>query len=192
MEPHFQRHHIIFSELKKKKSRMKQHQEAEQGVTLLLALLIGMIILAGASALMVKQLSNRRITKGESYEQMAENAAANGFNQILSALNNTTPGEYLGYLFINDYDGSSASKWVNDIMLEQPCSKNINNNGAAPSWMTNRSNTSTSSAKTLLSTKSGDVRSEFNLRAYYAPKEGQSATFEVEGFAKKRRFKSKL
>jgi len=185
MEPHFQKQHTIFSELKKNKGWMKQHQEAEKGITLLLALLIGMIILGGASALMVKQLSNRRITKGESYEQIAENAAANGFNQILSALNNTTPGEYLGYLFINDYDGSSASKWVSDITLEQPCSKNKNNNGSAPSWMINRSNTSTASTETLLSSKSGDVRSEFNLRAYYAPKEGQSATFEVEGFARK-------
>ena len=44
---------------------------------------------------------------GESY-RLAENAR-NGFNQILSALNNTSPGEYLGYLFLNDHDGTESS-----------------------------------------------------------------------------------
>ena len=34
---------------------------------------------------------------------------------------------------------------------------------------------------TLRSDQMGDIQSQFKLRAYYGPKEGQSATFEVEG-----------
>lgn len=164
--------------LKTKKSQ-KNYHKSEQGISLLLSLLMGLVIIGSVSGLLMRQLSERSRGAGESYQQIAENAAANGFNQILSALNNTSPGEYLGYLFLNDHDGSVSSKWRSDISLEQPCSKNKENDGVAPAWIVNTNGNDDGS--TLRSDQMGNIQSQFKLRAYYGPKEGQSATFEVEG-----------
>lgn len=170
--------HLLQMLLKTKKSQ-KNYHKSEQGISLLLSLLMGLVIIGGVSGLLMRQLSERSRGAGESYQQIAENAAANGFNQILSALNNTSPGEYLGYLFLNDHDGSVSSKWRSDITLEQPCSKNQANDGVAPAWIVNTNGND--DGNTLRSDQMGNIQSQFKLRAYYGPKEGQSATFEVEG-----------
>lgn len=169
----------LLQQLLKTQSRLKRNDPSEQGISLLLSLLMGLVIIGGVSGLMMRQLSERARGAGESYQQIAENAAANGFNQILSALNNTAPGEYLGYLFLNDHDGTNSSRWQSDITLEQPCSKNKTNDGLAPAWIVNTNRND--AGNTLRSDQMGDIQSQFKLRAYYGPKEGQSATFEVEG-----------
>ena len=182
------RNHRLFLQLlsSAKVQSLANNQKSEQGISLVLSLLMGMIIIAAASGLLMRQLSERSRGAGESYQQMAENSAANGFNRILSALNNSSPGEYLGYLFLNDHNGTSNSKWLKDISLEQPCSKNIKNNGQAPNWMTERNTTEES----LRADTMGAPESHFKLRAYYGPQEGQSATFEVEGLVTKENSKN--
>ena len=70
----------------------------EEGIALVMTMLLGATLLAGVSALMVRQLTARKLVAAESYRQMAETAANNGLNQILSMLNNNNKDEYRGYL----------------------------------------------------------------------------------------------
>jgi hypothetical protein len=78
--------------------RMLGKTKDEKGIALVMTMLLGAILLAGVSALMVRQLTARKLVAAESYRQMAETAANNGLNQILSMLNNNNKDEYRGYL----------------------------------------------------------------------------------------------
>ena len=73
--------------------------KSEEGMAMLLALLTGVTLLAGASGLLIRQLMARKLGASESYHQMAEAAAVNGFNRILSELNRNDPNDYRGYLY---------------------------------------------------------------------------------------------
>ena len=77
------------------------HQEQE-GLALVLALLLGMVMMAGVSGLLARQLMSRRLSAKESYQQMAEGAANNGLNRILGELNNAEPDQDRGFLFTTD------------------------------------------------------------------------------------------
>ena len=70
----------------------------ESGIALVMTLLLGTTLFLGMSALMTRNIMTKSIAASESYKQIAENAANNGLNQILSELNNDQPSEYLGYL----------------------------------------------------------------------------------------------
>jgi hypothetical protein len=76
-----------------------QHQE---GMALVLALLMGMVLMTGVSGLLARQLMSRRLSAKESYQQMAEAAANNGLNRILGELNNAEPDKNRGFLFTLD------------------------------------------------------------------------------------------
>ena len=78
--------------LKQKKSN------EDQGIVMVIALMVGLILIAGATGLVLRQLMARKIGTFDSYQQMAENAAVNGFNRILGTLN--SPGNELGYLYL--------------------------------------------------------------------------------------------
>ena len=82
MKPKAQRGVGLLQQLLKTQSRLKRNDPSEQGISLLLSLLMGLVIIGGVSGLMMRQLSERARGAGESYQQIAENAAANGFNQI--------------------------------------------------------------------------------------------------------------
>lgn len=79
--------------------RRIQTPKSEEGMAMLLALLTGFTLLAGASGLLIRQLMARKLGASESYHQMAEAAAVNGFNRILSELNRNDPNDYRGYLY---------------------------------------------------------------------------------------------
>ena len=90
--------------------------EQEQGLSLLLALMMGMVLIAGVSGLLLRQLMGRKLGAAESYQQMAETAALNGFNRILSELNEDNHSAYKGYLFTLDHNGGDpenpgSEKW---------------------------------------------------------------------------------
>ena len=70
----------------------------ESGIALVMTLLLGTTLFLGMSALVTRNIMTKSIVASESYKQIAENAANNGLNQILSELNNDQPSEYLGYL----------------------------------------------------------------------------------------------
>ena len=65
---------------------------------MLIALMMGMVLMAGVTGLMLRQLMGRKLGAAESYQQMAETAALNGFNRILGELNNDDNSAYKGYL----------------------------------------------------------------------------------------------
>ena len=75
----------------------------QDGIALVLALLLGMVMMAGVSGLLARQLMSRRLSAKESYQQMAEAAANNGLNRILGELNNAEPGKNRGFLFTLDH-----------------------------------------------------------------------------------------
>ena len=81
-----------------------------------IALMMGMVLMAGVTGLLLRQLMGRKLGAAESYQQMAETAALNGFNRILSELNNDDNTAYKGYLFTLDHhggdiDSSGSEKW---------------------------------------------------------------------------------
>lgn len=71
-------------------------KKGEGGIALVMTMLLGTTLMVGISALMVRQLAARKHVASESYRQIAELAANNGLNQILSTLNNDKAGKYSG------------------------------------------------------------------------------------------------
>ena len=67
----------------------KQYQKDEQGIALVISLLMGMLLITAATGLVVRQLTARKLGASESYQQMAETAASNGFNRIIAVINNS-------------------------------------------------------------------------------------------------------
>ena len=72
--------------------------EHEQGMAMIMALLMGVVLLAGATGLMIRQMMARKLGAAESYSQLAESAALNGLNRIISDLNKDDRDNYTGFL----------------------------------------------------------------------------------------------
>ena len=58
---------------------------------------MGMLLITAATGLVVRQLTARKLGASESYQQMAETAASNGFNRIIAVLNNSDENNYRGF-----------------------------------------------------------------------------------------------
>ena len=84
------------------KSLRQVARQDQEGMALVLALLLGMVMMDGVSGLLARQLMSRRLSAKESYQQMAEAAANNGLNRILGELNNAEPDQNRGFLFTLD------------------------------------------------------------------------------------------
>ena len=67
-------------------------------MAMVIALLMGIVLFAGGTGLMMRQLMARKLGASESYQQMAESAALNGLNRILSDLNRNDRNNYTGFL----------------------------------------------------------------------------------------------
>ncbi|QNI93961.1 putative conserved membrane protein [Synechococcus sp. A15-127] len=81
-------------------------------MAMLIALLTGALLITAATGLLIRQLTARKLSASESYQQMAEAAANNGFNRILATLNRGSTEEYRGFLFeVNNEPGSWS--WEN-------------------------------------------------------------------------------
>ena len=61
-------------------------------------MLMGVVLLAGATGLMIRQMMARKLGAAESYNQLAESAALNGLNRIISDLNKDERENYTGFL----------------------------------------------------------------------------------------------
>lgn len=72
--------------------------EHEKGVAMVMALLMGVVLIAGATGLMIRQMMARKLGAAESYNQLAESAALNGLNRIISDLNKDDRKNYTGFL----------------------------------------------------------------------------------------------
>ena len=86
--------------------------EQEQGLAMLIALMMGMVLMAGVTGLLLRQLMGRQLGAAESYQQMAETAALNGFNRILGELNNDD-NTASGYHY-SDHHGSDIDIIANN------------------------------------------------------------------------------
>ena len=101
---------------KTKQSTKAQVAYEEQGMSMVIALMMGMVLTVGVSGLMMRQLMTRKLGAAESYQQMAETAALNGFNRILGELNDNNNESYKGYLYTLDHhegdpETTGTEKW---------------------------------------------------------------------------------
>jgi hypothetical protein len=81
-----------------KSKNVRLRPKEEQGMAMVIALLMGIVLFAGGTGLMMRQLMARKLGASESYQQMAESAALNGLNRILSDLNRNDRNNYTGFL----------------------------------------------------------------------------------------------
>ena len=109
--------------------RRKKHK-GEEGLALLLALMTGLTILAGASGLLIHQLKARKVGASASYQQMAEAAAINGFNRILSKLNSANKDR--GYLYSLDNNEDDNFNWELINKTEAPLFEQICTDTSSP------------------------------------------------------------
>ena len=93
----------------------------EQGISLVITLLMGIILISGATGLLIRQLTAKKLSASETYQQISEAAASNGFNRILAVLNNSSTAEYRGFLFLENNEPPNW-QWTADYAKEDYCS----------------------------------------------------------------------
>ena len=98
-----------------KKGAPKLAPKQEQGVALVLSLMMGVLLMGGTSALVLRQIMARKLGASESYQQLAENAAMTGLNRIMGELNSPNGNQYLGYLYaVQHHNGADPNKSEDD------------------------------------------------------------------------------
>ena len=147
---------------------------------MLIALMMGMVLIAGVTGLLLRQLMGRKLGAAESYQQMAETAALNGFNRILSELNNNDNTAYKGYLFTLDHHGgdidSPESKqwgWNASNQTDFPLRELCTNRGQLPEAVPASSSTGepphvelTESSSSQRDDGKANVQLQYRLRGY--------------------------
>ncbi len=162
-------------------------------------LLMGTVLLAGGTGLLTRMLMSRKIGASESYQQMAETAALNGFNRILSTLNKNDPSDYRGYLLtLDNIEPSLASDpwpWESVALatnsgappLQELCIDTSNGLPATDPQNWPRTQIQTTSGASQRSDGKGAIQLYYRLRGYASP--GSSGVgegvFEVEGVVKR-------
>ena len=164
----------------------------EQGIAMTISLLMGVILITGGTGLLIRQIAAKKLSASESYQQLAETAASNGFNRILAVLNNASTAEYRGFLFTENNEPPTW-EWDSVYSKGQYCS------GIAglPDYTDAAGDNTTAwpaSAKgytlneqNLRGDSKGTFQSSYRLRSYTSTfSEGQgTGTFEVEGFVRR-------
>ena len=157
--------------------------QGEQGIALVMALLMGMVLMGGATALMVRMMGARKLSASESYQQLAEAAAVNGFNRILATLNSPQKQNYLGYLYLinNIQNSNGVYGWNSLPEIEEPCAGKL---ATAPNWHDADVELQINGT-TLRNDNAGNLRTFYRLRRYVGPSQNSSAQFEIEGIVKR-------
>jgi len=168
----------------------------DEGMAMLITMMIGLLLLAGSGGLMARMMMGRKVGSSESYQQMAETAALNGFNRILATLNKDDDENYRGYYFaLNNHEGDpditgdeqwhweSANDKPSPIPLQELCTDT--SVGLLADWP--RSNIQITSGISQRNDGKEPIQLFYRLRGYSSP--GQTATgegvFEVEGIVKR-------
>jgi hypothetical protein len=164
-----------------------QLQKSEEGMAMLITLMMGMLLLAGSSGLMARMMMGRKVGSAESYQQMAETAALNGFNRILATFNKDDDENYRGYYFaLNNHEGDpdidgdeqwyweSANDKTYGIPLQELCTDT--SVGMAADWP--RVNLPITSGVSQRNDGKEPIQLFYRLRGYSSP--GESATGEEE------------
>ena len=180
-------------------TRNKYLRKDESGIAILLALMLGLVLSAGASALLINQLYAKRLSSSESYQQISEAAALNGFNRILALLNNQDKDQYRGFLFTIDNQGNTTSannSWLNlkdnsELNLEEICTDIAIGLPQHPipsrSWPKDEIPFHTNDSKIFREDSQGKIQAFYRMRGYSSPsKTGVGeGVFEVEGVVKR-------
>lgn len=171
------------NQARKTNSNHLKTSKEEQGIALVMALLMGMVLMGGATALMIRMIGARKLSASESYQQLAEAAAVNGFNRILATLNSPQKQNYLGYLYLinNIEDNNGVYGWSSLPEIEEPCASKL---ATAPNWH-DADVELQDNGTTLRSDSAGNLRTYYRLRRYVGPSQTSSAQFEVEGIVKR-------
>lgn len=191
-----------------KASKRKQ----EQGITLFIAMLMALVLLPGVAGLLQRYLIARKSAASESFQQLADAAALNGFNRILGELNENNQANYRGFLFtLNHNDGSPSGSttplwgWNENnranFELRELCTDRTpmpqavlaNSDAPAIKDITNASTTLRDDGKSQSQNPSndGNIQLNYRLRSYDTSAGGNKGvanglgTFEVEGFAQR-------
>ena len=185
--------------------RRSNSSKNERGIALLMTLIMGALLIAGANALIIRQLTARKLGASESYQQMAETAAISGFNRILSQLNNPTRSAYKGYLYSLDNNPNDGWNWkalkgIQPPSLEEACVQ-TNGNYALPThpqavstnslvWPTDTVpllSEAPLTSNTLRDDGKTDLQSYYRLRSFESDFASNQATgiFTVEGLVKR-------
>lgn len=169
--------------IRKTSQYLKTGSNQEQGIALVMALLMGTVLIGGATALMVRMIGARKLSSSESYQQLAEAAAVNGFNRILASMNASSRQSYLGYLYLisNEQSNNGTYTWDNLPSISEPCAPKLS---VAPDWHTADIDLQ-GNGETLRDDIAGKITTHFRLRRYVGPQQGSSARFEVEGIVKR-------
>lgn len=153
----------------------------DQGIALVLALLMAAVLLGGISALMMRMIGSRKLSTAESYQQMAEAAAVNGFNRILATLNNPNPEDYLGFLYQISNLKKDNYQWGQTLRISEPCAANRQ---SIPDWDSSMMPLQRP-GETARNDSSGALTTHFRLKNYQGPESKSSAQFEIEGIVKR-------
>ena len=87
-------------------------------MALLVAMLMGAVLLAGSSGLMIRQIMARKLGAAESYQQMAENAALSGLNRIIGDLNRNDRDNYT-WIFTILLNNRRMGKWLGSYAIQK-------------------------------------------------------------------------
>ncbi len=193
-------------------ARYFKPNKEEQGISLLLALMMGLVLITGATGLLIRQQMTRKIGSSESYQQMAETAASNGFNRIISELNNDRPASYRGYLYaienrcLDPVDAPAECESASDhyywsllgskavpVGLGELCANTsaglpVHPEGSKMVWPTDTVPFSEDKKETLRDDGKEPIQTFYRLRSY-RPELGKSGNgqgrFSVEGLVKR-------
>jgi hypothetical protein len=174
----------------------KNQTQQEDGMSMLITMMMGLFLLAGSSGLVARMIMGRKIGSSESYQQMAETAALNGFNRILATFNKDDDERYKGYYFaLNNHEGDpdikgdeqwhweSANDRPSPAPLQELCTDT--SIGMPAEWP--RTNIQITSGSSQRNDGKEAIQLFYRLRGYSSP--GQTATgegvFEVEGIVKR-------
>lgn len=155
--------------------------KGEEGIALVLTLLISVVLLGGLAALMMRMIGSRKLSTSESYQQLAEAAAVNGFNRILASLNNPDKESYLGFLYQVSNLENQGYAWGATPLISEPCAANRQ---SIPDWHSNLVALQ-APGETARQDNSGVVTTHYRLRKYQGPEGQSSAQFEIEGVVKR-------
>ena len=176
---------------KQKQSIRPSNLKAEEGMALLVAMLMGTVLLAGSSGLMIRQIMARKLGSAESYQQMAESAALSGLNRIISDLNRNDRDNYTGFL-LSLNNSEEKRGWTNPntegFELVELCTPVTKHTSAYPEGTTTESPEIRINQGTIRSDGlSGDIQITYRLRSYdtTATAGNGEGTFYVEGIVKR-------
>lgn len=164
---------------------------AEEGMALLVAMLMGTVLLAGSSGLMIRQIMARKLGSAESYQQMAESAALSGLNRIIGDLNRNDRNNYTGFLLsLNNSEGKNGWAFPNTegFELVELCTPVTKHTAAYPAGTEDQAPEVVINDGSIRSDGgSDDIQISYRLRSYdtTATAGNGEGTFYVEGVVKR-------